>query len=62
MNVKITINSEDRIVLIPMDYDKESDVLNIGELQIEPLPDNKDDINKDIVLMLAGSILSMLKA
>ena len=59
--VKITINSEDRVVVIPMQYNVNNDTLDFSELQIEPIPNEKDDISKDIVLILTQTILSTLK-
>ena len=61
MNLKITINNEDRIVIIPMKYDQESDSLDINEVQIEPVPDKDEDVSKDVVLNLAKFIIGSLK-
>ena len=61
MEVKITINSEERIVVIPMQYDKDNDSLGLGEVQIEPMPDKDEDISKDIVMNLTYAIISALK-
>lgn len=61
MKVQITINSENRIVVIPMEYDNKLDSLNLGEVQIEPIPDKNEDVSKDVVMNLAYTILSTLK-
>ncbi len=59
MQVKITISSEDRIVIIPMEY--KNDELSINELQIEPYPNKDDDISKDVVMHLTKAIMEMFK-
>ena len=61
MDVKITINSEERIIMIPMTYDKESDTLSMEEVQIEPTPKDKEDLSKDVVVNLAHAIIGMLR-
>lgn len=61
MKIKITINSEDRVVVIPMQYDSEKDELNFAEIQIEPIPNKDEDISKDIVMILTQHILSSLQ-
>ena len=59
MQVKISISSEDRIVLIPREY--KNDELSINELQIEPYPNKDDDISKDVVMYLTKAIMEMFK-
>ena len=61
MKIKITINSEDRVVVIPMQYDSEKDELNFAEIQIEPIPSKDENISKDIVMILTQHILSSLQ-
>ena len=57
--IKITINSEDRIVVIPMEYNPEDDSMHFYELQMEPIPEKDDeDLSKDIVIKLTTMILS----
>lgn len=52
-NVKIVISStEDGIVIIPMEYDKESDSLDIKEIQIEP-----EDLKQDSVVSLLATLI-----
>ena len=59
--IKITINNENRIAIIPMDYDPEKDEAHINEIQIEPIPDKDEDISKDVVLQLTKLILTVLR-
>ena len=60
-SIKITINSEDRVVIIPLTYDETTDSAELNEIQIEPIPEEKEDISKDIVMMLSQMILNVLK-
>jgi hypothetical protein len=62
MKVKITINSEDRIIMIPMEYNTENDTLEFNDIQIEPMPEKNENISKDIVFNMAQLILSTLKS
>jgi hypothetical protein len=57
--IKITINSDDRIIMIPMEYDSEKDSITIDQLQIEPLPDKNEDISKDIVFSITQMIMNV---
>ena len=59
--VRITINSDSRVVVIPMQYDSEKDTLDFSELQIEPMPDKNEDVSKDIVLQLTQLIMSTMQ-
>lgn len=59
--VKITINSEDRIIIIPMEYDSENDSLTLSEINVEPVPDVLEDVSNDIVFNLAKMIIGTLK-
>lgn len=61
MKVKITINSEDRIIMIPMNYDNENDTLEINKIEVEPLPEKDEDVSDDIVFNIARFVLSALK-
>ena len=58
MNIKITINSEDRSVVIPINYDKSTDSMIINELQIDPIPEKSEDISKDVVLGITQMIMN----
>lgn len=62
MKVKVTINSEDRIIMIPMEYNTEKDTLEFNDIQIEPMPEQNEDISNDIVFNMAHLILSTLKS
>lgn len=62
MKVKITINSEDRIIMIPMEYNTEKDTLELSDIQVEPVPEQNEDISKDVVFNMAQLILSTLKS
>lgn len=62
MKVKITINSEDRIIMIPMEYDTEKDTLEFNDIQIEPMPEQNENISNDVVFNMAQLILSTLKS
>ena len=57
--IKITISNGDRVIIIPMTFDKESDSLEINEIQIEPVPEKDEDISGDIIFNLAQAILSI---
>ena len=59
--VKITITDHDRVVMIPMEYDTESDSLSFNEIQIDPIPEKEENISKDIVMNLAYAIIAMLQ-
>ena len=59
MNIKITINSEERSVVIPLIYEKSTDSLNINEIMIDPIPNKDEDISKDIVLNITQLIMSV---
>lgn len=58
--VKISINGENRVVIIPMEYNEETDVIEIKEVQIEPMPDKDEDISKDLVMYISQLILAGL--
>lgn len=58
--VKISINGENRVVIIPMEYNEETDVVEIKEVQIEPMPDKDEDISKDLVMYISQLILAGL--
>lgn len=61
MQIKITINNTERAVVIPINYDSELDVLDIKELQIDPIPDKNEDISKDVVLGITQMILNTFR-
>ena len=58
--IKISINGENRVVIIPMEYNEETDVVEIKEVQIEPMPDKDEDISKDLVMYISQLILAGL--
>lgn len=58
--IKITVNGENRIVIVPMEYNEETDVVEIKEVQIEPMPDKDEDLSKDLVMYIAQLILAGL--
>ena len=60
-DIKITINNKDRIIVIPMNYDVNSDSLEFSEVQIEPEIKKDEDVSKDIIVNLAHAIISMLR-
>lgn len=59
--IKVSINGENRVVIIPMEYDAENDNLNINTVQMEPIPDPDDDISKDPVLIMTEIFLRSIK-
>lgn len=61
MKIKITINSEERAVVIPVDYDTVSDELHINEIQMDPIPDKAEDVSKDVVLLITKLIMNAFK-
>lgn len=58
--IKISINGENRVVIIPMEYNEETDVVEIREVQIEPMPDKDEDLSKDLVMYVSQLILAGL--
>ena len=58
--IKISINGENRVVIIPMEYNEETDVVEIREVQIEPIPDKDEDLSKDLVMYVSQLILAGL--
>lgn len=58
--LKISINGENRVVIIPMEYNEETDVVEIREVQIEPIPDKDEDLSKDLVMYVSQLILAGL--
>lgn len=58
--IKISINGENRVVIIPMEYNEETDVVEIKEVQIEPMPDKNEDLSKDLVMYISQLILAGL--
>lgn len=59
-NIKITITDNDKIVILPISYDEEKDSMTINELQVEPVPDENEDISKDLVFVISRMILEKL--
>lgn len=43
-----------------MEYNEETDVVEIKEVQIEPMPDKDEDISKDLVMYISQLILAGL--
>lgn len=60
--VKIIINSQHRSVIIPLEYDAENDSAELNELQIDPIPEENEDVSKDIAFILAEFILKNLNS
>lgn len=60
--VKIIINGQKRSFIIPLECDYENDSIELKEFQIDPMPEEGEDINNDIVLDLAEFIVNALKA
>ena len=58
--IKSSINGENRVVIIPMEYNEETDVVEIKEVQIEPMPDKDEDLSKDLVMYVSQLILAGL--
>ena len=58
--IKISINGENRVVIIPMEYNEETDVVEIKEVQVEPMPDKDEDLSKDLVMYISQLILAGL--
>ena len=61
IEIKITINSKDRVVVIPMKYDEKTDALSFAEIQMEPMLNENEDISKDIVLKITQLIMASFK-
>lgn len=59
--IKVTVNSEDRIVIIPIEYDETSDSAELKEVQVEPTPSADEDLSKDIVVTLSMAIINLLR-
>ena len=58
--LKISINGENRVVIIPMEYNEETDVVEIREVQIEPISVKDEDLSKDLVMFVSQLILAGL--
>ena len=48
--------------MIPMEYDTEKDTLEFNDIQIEPMPEQNENISNDVVFNMAQLILSTLKS
>ena len=58
--LKIAISTPDRAIVIPLDYNDESDEIVVNELQVEPVPNKDEDISKDLAFFIAQKILNSL--
>lgn len=58
--VKIIINSQHRSIIIPLEYDAETDSAELKELQIDPIPEKDEIIDGDIAFTLAEFIVKGL--
>lgn len=58
--VKIIINSQHRSIIIPLEYDAETDSAEMKELQIDPIPEKDENIGSDIAFTLAEFIIKGL--
>ena len=58
--VKIIINSQHRSIIIPLEYDAETDSAELKELQIDPIPEKDEIINDDVAFTLAEFIIKGL--
>ena len=58
--VKIIISGQSRAFIIPMEYDSEQDILDIKEFQVDPIPEENENLTKDIVINLAEFIVNCL--
>ena len=54
---KIAVSTPDRAIIIPMEYDDQQDVVEIKELQVEPVPDKDEDLSKDLAFFIVQKIL-----
>jgi len=54
---KIAVSTPDRAIIIPMEYDDQQDVVEIKELQVEPVPDKDEDLSKDPAFFIVQKIL-----
>lgn len=54
---KIAVSTPNRAIIIPMEYDDQQDVVEIKELQVEPVPDKDEDLSKDPAFFIVQKIL-----
>lgn len=54
---KIAVSTPERAIIIPMEYDDEHDTVEIKELQVEPVPNDEEDISKDPAFFIVQRIL-----
>ena len=59
-HLKIAISTPDRAIVIPLEYNDESDEIVVNELQVEPVPNKDEDISKDLAFFIAQKILNSL--
>ena len=45
-HLKIAISTPDRAIVIPLEYNDESDEIVVNELQVEPVPNKDEDIKR----------------
>ena len=58
--VKIIINSQHRSIIIPLEYDAETDSAELKEVQVDPVPEKDEVIDGDIAFALAEFIIKGL--
>ena len=58
--VKIIINSQHRSIVIPLEYDAETDSAELKEVQVDPVPEKDEVIDGDIAFTLAEFIIKGL--
>ena len=62
MLTKITITNENRSVVIPVEYDAQNDQLEIKEIQIDPIPNESEDVSKDVVMAITTLIMNLFNS
>ena len=58
--IKIIVKSETRDIVIPLEYDAETDSAELKEIQVDPLPEKDEVIDGDIAFSLAEFIIKGL--
>lgn len=55
--IKIIINTQHRDVVIPLEYDAETDSAELKEIQIDPMPEKDEIVDNDVAFLLTELIL-----
>ena len=58
--IKIIINTQHRDIVIPLEYDAETDSAELKEVQIDPMPEKDEVIEGDVAFALAEFIIKGL--